>query len=122
MAQLKAIIYCTVSTVDQSCDRQHRELVEYAARANYQVVGIFQQKESGAKCDRAERQKVMALARARKIDVVLCSQLSRWGRLTADVVSTVEALASRGVSVICLQGLNFDATTAHGKFILSVVC
>ena len=120
MVQLRAAIYCRVSTSDQSCDRQRRDLMEYAARADYQLVGIFEEQASGAKCDRTQRNLVMDLVQARQVDVVLCTELSRWGRSTSDVVSTVEALSGRGASLICLKGLDFDLATAHGKFILSL--
>ena len=120
MGQLRAAIYCRVSTTDQDCDRQRRELLEYAARADYQVVGVFSEKVSGMKCDRdrPERQKVMDLVQARKVDVVLCSELTRWGRSKKDLVLSVERLCTRDVSLVCLQGFDFDLTTAHGKFLL----
>jgi Resolvase, N terminal domain len=39
-------IYCRVSTADQSCERQERDLTAFAARADYEVVGVF--KETGS--------------------------------------------------------------------------
>jgi putative DNA-invertase from lambdoid prophage Rac len=47
MAQ-RAAIYCRVSTDDQSCARQRRDLEAFAKRAGYQVVGVFTEKASGA--------------------------------------------------------------------------
>ncbi len=61
-------IYCRVSTDDQSCERQERDLRAFARRAGHHVVGVFKETASGAKIDRAERKKVMALARAHEID------------------------------------------------------
>jgi O-antigen/teichoic acid export membrane protein len=40
----------------------------------------------GAKNDRVERKKVMALAQARRIDAILLTEVSRWGRSTQDLV------------------------------------
>ena len=34
----------------------------------------------GPKQERAERKKVLALAQARKVDVILVTELTRWGR------------------------------------------
>ena len=73
-------IYCRVSTDDQTCDRQERDLRAFAKRAGLKVVAVFKETASGAKNDRAERNKVMALARAHKIDAILVTELSRWGR------------------------------------------
>jgi DNA invertase Pin-like site-specific DNA recombinase len=61
-------IYCRVSTDDQSCERQERDLRAFAKRSGHEIVAIFRETASGAKNDRAERKKVMALAQARKID------------------------------------------------------
>ena len=72
-------IYCRVSTDDQSCARQERDLRAFAKRADHDVVGVFKETASGAKDDRPERNKVMALARAHKINAVLVTELSRWG-------------------------------------------
>ena len=83
---MRAAIYCRVSTADQSCERQARELRAFAKRLGVEVVGIFRETASGAKNDRAERRKVMVLARAREIDRVLVSELSRWGRSTMDLL------------------------------------
>ena len=67
----RAAIYCRVSTADQSCERQERDLTAFATRAGYNVVKVFKETGSGAKLDRAERRKIMALAQARQIDAVL---------------------------------------------------
>ena len=59
----------------------------------------FKETASGAKHDRAERKKVMALAQARKIDAILVTELSRRGRSTQDLVQTLDDLHSWKVSV-----------------------
>ena len=93
-----AAIYCRVSTADQSCARQERDLTALADRAGYEVVGIFKETGSGVRLDRAERRKVMALAQARQIDAVLVTELSRWGRSTTDPLATLRKLeASRAL-------------------------
>ena len=56
-------IYCRVSTDDQSCERQERDLRAFAKRAGHKIVGVFKETASGARNDRIERKKVMALAR-----------------------------------------------------------
>jgi putative DNA-invertase from lambdoid prophage Rac len=63
-------IYCRVSTEDQSCERQERDLRAFAKRAEHEIVAVFRETASGAKNDRAERKKVMVLAQARKIDAI----------------------------------------------------
>lgn len=111
----RAAIYCRVSTADQSCDRQARDLHAFAKRGGYQVVKVFKETGSGTKLDRAERKKIMALAQAREIDSVLVTELSRWGRSTIDLLGTLRELASWKVSVIAISGMTFDLSTPHGR-------
>jgi putative DNA-invertase from lambdoid prophage Rac len=116
-----AALYCRVSTADQSCARQERDLTAFAARAGYEVVGVFKETGSGVRLDRAERRKVMALAQARRIDVVLVTELSRWGRSTLDLLHTLKALEAQRVSVIAMTGLAFDLTTPHGRMMATII-
>ena len=88
----RAALYCRVSTADQSCARQERDLAAFAARAGYDLVGVFKETGSGAKLDRAERRKVMALAQRREIDAVLVTELSRWVRSTLDLLQSLKQL------------------------------
>ncbi len=72
------------------------------------MVGVFKETGSGVRLDRAERRKVMALAQARRIDAVLVTELSRWGRSTTDLLATLKELEARRVSVVALNGMTFD--------------
>jgi putative DNA-invertase from lambdoid prophage Rac len=74
-------IYCRVSTDDQSCERQEGDLRAFAKRAGHKIVAVFKETASGVENARPERAKVLALARARKIDAILVTELSRWGRV-----------------------------------------
>lgn len=113
----RAAIYCRVSTADQSCERQERDLTAFAERAGYAIAGIYKETGSGAKLDRTERKKVMALAQARDIDLVLVTELSRWGRSTIDLLNTLRELESRKVSVVAINGMTFDLSTPHGRML-----
>lgn len=117
----KVAIYCRVSTNDQSCSRQERDLRAYARKAGYEVVGVWKETASGSKNNRIERKQIMNLAQARKIDGVLVTELTRWGRSTIDLITTLQDLAHWGVSVIAITGLQFDLTTSQGKLIASVM-
>lgn len=66
----RAALYCRISTADQSCERQERNLAGFAVRAGYEVVGTCKETASGVRLDRAERRKVLALAQRREIDAV----------------------------------------------------
>jgi putative DNA-invertase from lambdoid prophage Rac len=119
--QLRAAIYCRVSTNDQRCDRQESDLKIYADRCGYDVVQIYRETGSGAKLDRVERKKVIQLARSRAIDIILVSELTRWGRSTIDLIDSLTQLQSWGVSLIAQNGFQFDLSTPHGKMIASIM-
>ena len=117
----RAAIYARVSTADQSCDRQIAELTEFAARGGYDVVDVFRETASGAKANRAERGRIIDLAQARKIDAVLVSELSRWGRSTQDLLETLNKLAGWKVSVVAVSGLTFELNTPHGRMMATML-
>ena len=96
-------------------------MTAFAARAGYKVVGVFRETGSGARADRAEQRKVLALAQRREIDAVLVTELSRWGRSTLDLLHTLRELEARRVSVIAMSGLTFDLLTPHGRMLATVV-
>lgn len=58
----RAALYARVSTSDQSCDRWERDLSAFAERGGYESVVLCRETGSGAKLDRVERKRVMALA------------------------------------------------------------
>jgi len=76
---------------------------------------------SGAKDDRAERKEVLALAEARKVDVILVTELTRWGRSMLDLFHTLQDLQAWGVSLVAQTGLQFDLRSAQGKLIASLM-
>lgn len=85
MNTLRAAIYCRVSTHNQGTDQKVVELLQFADRSGYEGVDTFTEIVSGAKTstkDRVERAKVIELARQRETDVILVSELTRWGRST----------------------------------------
>src|SRR4051794_13375433 len=118
---LRAALYCRVSTADQSCARQERDLAAFANRSGYEMVGTYKETASGVKLDRAERKRVIALAQRREIDVVLVTELSRWGRSTTDLLATLKELETRRVSLIALNGMTFDLTTPHGRMMATLL-
>jgi putative DNA-invertase from lambdoid prophage Rac len=114
-------IYCRVSTDDQCCERQERDLKAFARRAGHKIVAVFKETASGAVDDHPERKKVMELARAREIGAILVTELSRWGRSTQDLVQTLDDLHGWKVSVLAQNGLSFDLSTSSGKLMHTIM-
>jgi putative DNA-invertase from lambdoid prophage Rac len=121
MIMKNAAIYCRVSTDQQDYQRQIIDLEGFCARAGYTVVGIFTETASGMKDNRIERNKVMKLAQARKIDAILVTEMTRWGRSTIDLLTTLKTLEAYGVSVVAQTGFQFDLTSPQGKLLAGIL-
>ena len=116
-----AALYCRVLTADQTCARQERDFRIFAKKSGYRIVGVWKETASGAKNERDERKKVLALAQARDINVILVTELTRWSRSMLDLFHTLEDLQAWGVSLIAQSGLQFDLRSARGKLIASLM-
>ena len=100
------------------------ELLQFGDRAGYEVVDTFTEIVSGAKTstkDHIKRAKVIELARQRQIDVILVSELTRRGRSTQDLEDSLNDLQAWGVSLIALNGMTFDLSTAQGKLMAQLM-
>ena len=121
----RVAIYCWVSTSDQECDRQERDLLKHAEKAGYEVVGVYEETLSGIRKERGkqplERTRVITLAQRREIDAVLVTELTRWGRSTQDLMATLGELASWDASLIAQTGLTFDLSTPQGRLVASLM-
>ena len=117
----KAVIYARVSTSDQSCERQVGELTSFAERGDFEIVGVFKETASGAKSNRTARNQIMDLAQARRIDAVLVTELSRWGRSAQDLLQTLEQLAGWNVSIVAMSGMTFELSTPHGRIMATML-
>jgi len=109
----KAAIYARVSTTDQSVERQIRELRAFAEKRGWEIVHEAEEYVSGASQKRPQREKILSMARKRKIDAILVLSLDRWGRSVQDLVLTMSELESLGVAFV-VPG-NIDMSTAMGK-------
>lgn len=100
---MKAIIYARVSSTNdrQNTDRQVKDLMDYASCMKYDVVHVFEEKISGAKknSDRTILQETMEFCIRNKIDVILCSEMSRIGRSAFEVLETVKRLIDNKVNL-----------------------
>ena len=61
------------------------------------------------------------MAQARKIDVILVTELTRWGRSMLALFHTLQDLQAWDVSLVAQTGLQFDLRSAQGKLIASLM-
>jgi putative DNA-invertase from lambdoid prophage Rac len=120
MVTMKTVIYARVSTVEQSCEMQLRELRDYATRRGMALVGEYIDTGwSGAKASRPELDRLMQDARMRRFDAILVWKLDRWGRSVAHCVRSVQELVSLGVRFLAVtQNIDTDESNPTSRFLL----
>src|SRR5438128_11144131 len=72
--------YARVSTGDQTCEPQLRDLREYVAARGWRAVEFIDQGVSGARERRPALDRLLAEVRARKVVVVVVAAFDRFGR------------------------------------------
>ena len=103
---MNAIIYARTSSSGsleyrQSTERQVVDLTSYAQRNNLTVSKVFEEHISGAKknIERPILQDCIEYAKENQIGFILVSELSRLGRNTFEVLSTVKDLVEHHINV-----------------------
>jgi putative DNA-invertase from lambdoid prophage Rac len=120
---MRIAIYCRVSTADQSCEMQLRELREYAGRQDWQIAGEYVDHAiSGKKTVRPQLTRLMADARLKRLDAVVVWKLDRFGRSLANLVENVQLLDSYGVRFVAItQGIDTDQKNPTGRLLLHLM-
>jgi len=114
----QAVIYARVSSVGdrQSTDRQVLDLQEYAKSAKLDLVNTFEEHISGAKKnqDRPVLTQAIDYCKENGVDMLLCSELSRVGRSSFEVLATVKDLIDHKINLY-LQKEKFTLLDDEGK-------
>jgi DNA invertase Pin-like site-specific DNA recombinase len=119
---MKAALYARVSTTDQNCELQLRELQAYAERQGWAIVETYQDIMSGAKANRPDLIRLLVDARARKFDCLLVWKLDRFGRSLVDCLNNIRTLEDYGIRFIAVtQGLDTDQRNPASRFLLHVL-
>ena len=115
---MKGLIFARVSsTTDrQNTERQIEDLTNYASRNNIEVVKVFSEKISGAtkNTERKVLNECLAFAEANEIRLILCSEGSRVGRSTWEVLETIKRCIDLGIDIY-LQKENIHTLREDGS-------
>ena len=91
------------------------------ANLDYEYIGVFaDQGITGTKDDRPEFQKMLALARAGKLDLILTKSISRFARNTTIVLELVRELKEMGVEVF-FEKEQISSSSGDGELMLTVL-
>ena len=117
---MKAAIYARVSTVDQQPENQLVELRHYVEARGWTAVEYVDRGVSGAKDRRPALDQLLADAKRRRFDVLVCWRLDRLGRSLKHLITLLDELQTLGVSFVSLaEGI--DATTPAGKLQMHIL-
>ena len=120
---MKCAIYARVSTTDQNCEMQLRELREYVSRRGWTVEGEYVDTGwSGSKASRPELNRLKQDAREHRFDCVLVWKLDRWGRSVSDSLAGIQELGGLGIRWIAVtQNLDTDENNPMARFMLHIM-
>jgi putative DNA-invertase from lambdoid prophage Rac len=120
---IKAVIYARVSTTDQNCEMQLRELREYCSRQGWEVYREYVDTGfSGAKASRPQFDRLMNDARQRRFDAALVWKLDRWARSLPQSVQTIQEMASLGIRFLAVtQGIDTSHENPMSRFLLNIL-
>src|ERR671915_530759 len=116
---MRAALYFRTSTIDQSTENQAIELRAYAAARGWSAAEYNEHGVSGAKDRRPELDRLLADAKRRRFDVLVCWRLDRLGRNLRHLVILLEELRAVGVDFVSL-GEGIDATTPAGEVAVAI--
>jgi DNA invertase Pin-like site-specific DNA recombinase len=114
-------IYARVSTKDQSCEMQLRDLRAYCEARGFDLVREYVDVgQSGAKDSRPELNILMDDARKRQFDAIVVWRFDRFARSTKHLLMALEEFRSLGIQFISYQE-NIDTSSALGQALFAIV-
>ncbi len=118
---MRIAIYARVSTKDQSCELQVRDLRAYCTARGFDLVREYVDVgQSGAKDSRPELNKLMDDARKRKFDAVVVWRFDRFARSTKHLLLALEEFRSIGIAFTSYQE-NIDTSSPLGQALFTIV-
>ncbi len=118
---MRIAIYARVSTKDQSCELQLRDLRAYCAARGFSVQREYVDVgESGAKDSRPQLNDLMAAARKRLFDAVVVWRFDRFARSTKHLLLALEEFRALGIQFSSYQE-NIDTSSPLGQALFTIV-
>ena len=118
-----AWIYCRVDCPDDMALKfQKEQMVEYARKQGWEVVGITAEQGSGLDFNRKGLKEVMEAVEAERVDIVLAKSVCRIGRDVYKTMECVDWMNRYGVKLITADNgeVNFKPANDTIGFMMSV--
>ena len=121
---MKVALYMRVSTVDQHCEVQARELIDYCRRRGWEVVADFRDEGISGKANkkRPAQEILMNDAMLHKFDAVIVWKLDRFGRSIMNLLEGINKLKSWGVRFMAVsQNIDTDSSNPTSGLLLNIM-
>ena len=117
----RVAIYARVSTTDQTCDNQLRDLRDYCrARGWSDVREFIDTGISGTKERRPALDKLMVEVKAKRVDVVVVAAFDRFGRSVRHLVEALDLFRHLGCEFVSLRE-QIDTGSALGQAVFTII-
>ncbi len=114
----RAALYVRVSTDEQSCDMQERDLLRLAEQRGLEVAHVYRDEGwSGAKASRPAFDAMLRDAKRGRFSVLLCWKLDRLGRSLSNLLRLLEDLRTWNVGLVSYsESLDLDSPSGRLMF------
>jgi len=120
-ANKKIALYLRVSTSDQSTELQRSELLAYCKARGFNDVEIYEDVgKTGTNDNRPTLKKLIADAKQRKFDIVICWKIDRLFRSLKHLILTLQEFDELGIKFISLKD-QIDLTTSSGRLLMQIL-
>lgn len=111
----RAALYLRVSTDDQNCDMQQRDLLRVAKQRGLEISKVYRDDGwSGAKANRPAFDEMLHDAKRGRFSVLLCWKLDRLGRSLSNLLRLLEDLRVWNVGLISYsESLDLDSPSGR---------
>ena len=121
----KVVILARVSTDKQEYRRQVNELKSFCQKMDWEIVGTFTNKISGAESleNRKELIEMIKFVRSNDVQRVVCLEISRLGRNTLEALKVIQILNENKVSLY-IKNYSLETLNSDGSInpIASLIC
>ena len=117
---IRAAIYCRVSTEEQKVDTQEIICKEYCQRQAHTIYQVYKDVISGATAQRPELNQLLSDMRQYKFDCIVVTKLDRLGRSLQHLLSLFDEFNKRGIAFVAVTQ-NIDTTTSAGRLQMQIM-
>lgn len=114
-------VYLRVSTNDQSTELQRNEILAYLKARNWDSFSVYEDVgKTGTNDNRPALKKLIADAKHRKFDIVVCWKIDRLFRSLKHLILTLQEFDELGIKFISLKD-QIDLTTSSGRLLMQII-